>query len=86
MSWRRTTETSWRRSIKMLLGVSFETQLRRRWDVQRDVVTTSPRRFVAGWEHQWRKQQMELFKNILWITDDYTDNLKRRKEIYHGNS
>ena len=29
----RTTETSWRRSIKTLLGVSFETCLRRRGDV-----------------------------------------------------
>ena len=41
MSWRSSTETS--------LGVSFETYLRRHWDVQRDVVTTSPRRLVAGW-------------------------------------
>ena len=38
---RRTTETS--------LGVLFETYLRSRWDIQRDVVTTSPRRLVAGW-------------------------------------
>ena len=48
--WRRTTETSWRRSTETSLGVSFETYLRRRWDVQRDVVTTSPRRRFAGWE------------------------------------
>ena len=49
MSWRPTTETSWRRSIETLLGVSFETYMRRCWDVQRDVVTTSPQRLVAGW-------------------------------------
>ena len=48
-SWRRTTETSWRRSTETSLGVSFETYLRRRWDVQRDIVTTSPRRLFAGW-------------------------------------
>ena len=33
----------------MLLGISSETYLRRDWDVQRDFVTTSPRRLVAGW-------------------------------------
>ena len=49
-SWRRTTETSWRRSTEMSLGVSFDTYLRRPWDVQRDVVTTSLRRLVARWE------------------------------------
>ena len=49
MSWRRTTETSWRRSIETSLGVSFETCLRRCWDIQSDVITTSPQRLVAGW-------------------------------------
>ena len=29
---------------------SFETYLRRCWDVQRDILTASPRRLVAGWE------------------------------------
>ena len=48
-SWRRTTETYWWRSTEMPFGVSFETYLRRRWDVQRDVVTTSPWRLVTGW-------------------------------------
>ena len=48
--WRHTTETSWWRSTEMSLGVSFEMYLPRRWDVQRDVVTTSPRRLVAGWD------------------------------------
>ena len=28
----------------------FDTYPRRHWDVQRDVVTTSPRRLVAGWK------------------------------------
>ena len=41
MSWRSSTETS--------LGVSFESYLRRQWDVQRDVVTTSLTRLVVGW-------------------------------------
>ena len=49
MSWRRTTETSWRRSTETSQGVSFETYLQRRWDLQRDVVTTSLRHLVAGW-------------------------------------
>ena len=49
-SWRRTTETSWRRSIETSLGVSFGTYLRRHWDVQRDVVTRSPRRVNAEWD------------------------------------
>ena len=35
--------------LRRQLGVSFETYLRRHWDVQRDVVTTSLRRLVAGW-------------------------------------
>ena len=43
--WRRTPETFWRRSTETSLGVSFETYLWRRWDVQRDVTMTSPRRF-----------------------------------------
>ena len=47
---RRTTETSWRCSTETTLGVSFETYLRRHWDLQRDILTTSPRRLVAGWE------------------------------------
>ena len=41
--------SSWRRSIETSSGVSFETYLRRRWDMKRDVVPTSPRRLVAGW-------------------------------------
>ena len=49
MSWRRTAEMSWQRSTNTSLGVSFETYLRRCWDVQRDVVTMSLRRHVAGW-------------------------------------
>ena len=49
VSWRRTTETVWRRSTETSLGVSFETYLRRSWDVQREVVMTSPWRLVAWW-------------------------------------
>ena len=35
--------------IEMSLGVSFGTYLQRRWDVQRDVLTMSSQRLVAGW-------------------------------------
>ena len=51
MSWRRITETLWWRFIETSLGVSFETYLRRRSDAQNDVVTTSQRRFVTGWDY-----------------------------------
>ena len=50
-SWRHTTETPWRRSTETLLGVSFETYTQRCWDVQRDVVATSPQRLIAGWHN-----------------------------------
>ena len=43
---RPTTETSWRCSTGILLGVSFEMCLQHRWEV----VMTWPRRLVAGWE------------------------------------
>ena len=49
MLWRCTTETSWWHSAETSLGVSFETYLQRHCDVQTDVVTTLPRRLVAGW-------------------------------------
>ena len=42
------------------MGVSFETYLRRRWDVQRDVAATSPRRLNAGWGNT----NHELVSNI----------------------
>ena len=51
--WRRTTETSWQCSNETSLVASFMTYLRCRWDVQRDVVTMSLRRFIAGWVHCW---------------------------------
>ena len=38
---RRATEASWQRSIETSLGVSSDTYLRRRKDVQREVFTTS---------------------------------------------
>ena len=56
MSWRLSTETP--------LGVSFDTYLRRRWDVQRDVVTTLPRRLVAGWDAAGQK--IREFKKLLF--------------------
>ena len=52
MSWRRTAETSWQRSTNTSLGVSFETYLRRCWDVQRDVVTMSLRLMLLGGANQ----------------------------------
>ena len=48
--WGRTTETSWRLSTEKSLGVSLETYVRRQWNIQGDVVTASPRHYVAGWE------------------------------------
>ena len=45
--WRRLAETSQRRSTKTLLGASFEKYVRRCWNVQREVGTTLPRRFLA---------------------------------------
>ena len=47
-SWRGASETSWRRSTETLLGVSCETYLWRRWNVQREVMMTSSWRLVAG--------------------------------------
>ena len=47
--WRSTTDTSWPRSTETSLGISFEMYLRRLWDVQRDLATTSPQRLVARW-------------------------------------
>ena len=47
---RRTTETSWWRSIEASFGVSFGTYLQRHWDIQTEVVTTSPQRLNAGWD------------------------------------
>ena len=41
--------TLYQQDVVKSLGVSFETYLRRCWDVQRDVVATSPRRLLAGW-------------------------------------
>ena len=65
--WRRTTDTSSRRSTETSLGVSFETYLRRRWDVERDVVPTSPRRLVAGWEVVFLKI-LQKFKQLFYRT------------------
>ena len=70
-SWRRTTEKSWRRSTETSLGVSFERYLRRHWDVQRDVVTTSLRRLVAGWEGHFYVSYQKCLKpsfSQIWIT------------------
>ena len=47
---RRSTETCWRRSTWMSLGFSFGTYLWQCWNVWRDVITTLPRRSVAGWD------------------------------------
>ena len=44
-----TNKTSWRRTTETSSVVSFETYLRRCWDVQKYVVTTSSWRLVAGW-------------------------------------
>ena len=62
---RGTTETSWRRSTETSLGVSFETYLRRHWDVQRDVVTTSPRRLVVGWVGVIKAKRILLYIPVI---------------------
>ena len=67
-SWRRTTETSWWRSTETSLGVSFEMNLQRYWDVQRDVVTTLPRRFVAGWVYCSSFSALAAY-TFDWVTD-----------------
>ena len=64
MSWIRTTETSWRSSIEKSLGVSFETYLHRRWDVQRDVVTTLPGRLFAGWGNSFLRSAFYIKMQI----------------------
>ena len=67
-SWRRTTETSWWRSTETSLGVSFEMNLQRCWDVQKDVVTTLPRRFVAGWVYCSSFSALAAY-TFDWVTD-----------------
>ena len=61
--WRRTTDTTCWRFTEASVGVSFEAYLRRRWDVQRDVAKTSPRRHVAGGITQMLKK---AFKSRTW--------------------
>ena len=80
-SWRRTTETSWRRSTETSFGVSFETYLRRRWDVQKDIVTTLPRRLVAGWEVVKR----HFFRNGLEIPIIFLHMLKTHSNVFKLN-
>ena len=84
MSWTRITETSWRRSIEKSLSVSFETYLRRRWDLQRDVVTMSPRCLVAGWESIWCLLYKQWLCNaniikFMKVTSNSTQRKKTRK-------
>ena len=64
---RRTTETFWRRSTETSLGVSFETYLWRRWDVQRDVITTSPRRLISGWICSFYMRKFPLNRLIIFF-------------------
>ena len=53
----------------MSLDVSFETYLQRCSDVQRDVVATSPQRFVAGWELYLILQRLYYTSKILGDTE-----------------
>ena len=57
---RHTNKTSWTRTTETVLDVSFETYMQRHWDIQRDVIMTSPRRLVAGWEILFLKVLMNL--------------------------
>ena len=45
------------------MGVSFETYLRRHWDIQRDIVTTSLRRLVAGWGEIMLNRAIDYYEN-----------------------
>ena len=67
-SWTCTTETPWRCSTDTSSGVTFETYLRRCWDVQRDVVTTSPQHRVAGWVPN-------LFYLFNFFFSEFSDNI-----------
>ena len=77
-SWRRTTETSWGRSTETSLDVSFETHLC--CDVQRDVVTTSPRRLVAGW--------VAINYNSFYLSfiDFFIDSITSKRIKLHASS
>ena len=63
------------------MGVSFETYLRRRWDVQRDVVTTSPRRLVAGWESTKNNQFTISLQYLMENMKDEVDFLPTDKYV-----
>ena len=75
------------------MGVSFETYLRRHWDVQRDVVTTLLRRLVDGWDWSYitiltiiaiikiRMITMMMTKMILSIEHDYLNDLDDETEF-----
>ena len=69
---RRTTETSWYCSTKILLGVSFEAYLERHWGVLRDVAITLPRGLVVEWE------EMVLTRSCIYL-------IKLSKSIYNHN-
>ena len=49
------------------MGVSFETYLRRCWDVQRDVVTTSPQRLVAGWVGSLQRTSLTITYSLIGL-------------------
>ena len=66
MLWRCTTERSWWRSTETSLGVSFKTYLQRRWDLLRDVLTTSCYRVGETFE-RLRKNQITSFDNLLLL-------------------
>ena len=65
------------------MGVSFGTNLRRHWDVQRDVLTTSPRRLVAGWE-----VSSPLTADKVLVQRKFTSQLVKRiiKRRYRGKT
>ena len=52
------------------MGVTFETYLRRHWNVQRDVAATSPRRLNAGWEESVK---LEKVRKIIKKEPTYLD-------------
>ena len=82
MLWRRTTETPWRRSTQTSLDVSFETYLRRHWNVQREVASTSLRRLVAGWV----MVEKDIRGGVCHSIFQYAKTNKRHMKIYDKNN
>ena len=63
------------------MDVSFETYLRHCWDVQRDVVTTSLRRLVAGWDDK-SNANYDVGNKIIYNTEVLKSNFCDYNDAY----